>query len=127
TEGALAAPRHLDRSTGRRGQRRAWRRGLPVVAREVAGVVKRHGPSRDGARREPAGAHQLREELRMVDRGGRAAIRRGGERVAEDVEAVSAVGHEAAVPDAAERARDTAGRFPERRLVADAPPGGPGA
>src|SRR5262249_49529867 len=126
-EGALAAPRHLDRSAGRRGQGRAWRRSLSVVAREVARVVERHGPGRDGARREPAGTHQLRAELRMVDRGDWTAIRRGRELVAEDVEAVSAVGHEATVPDAAERPGDTAGRFPERRLVADAPRGVTGA
>ncbi len=44
--------------------------------------------------------------------------RSGDELVAEDVEAVGAVGHEAPEPDGSERRRDAGGRLPERCLLA---------
>ena len=55
------------------------------------------------------------------------AVRRGGELVAKDVEAVSAVGQEPLEPDAAERSRHATGGLAERGLVADPPRRIPGA
>ena len=67
-ERALAAPRHLDRSAVRGPEGGARRRGLPVVASEVARVVKGHRLGRGRARREAARLHQLREELGVMER-----------------------------------------------------------
>ena len=54
-----------------------------------------------------------------MDRGdGRSVVHGGGQLVAEDVEAVGAVGHEASEPDGPERSRDAAGRLAKRRLLA---------
>ena len=63
----------------------------------------------------------------MVHRRDGGAVRRRGELVAKDVEAVRAVGHEPLEPDAAERSRHAAGGLAERGLVADPPGRIPGA